>query len=475
MATTPPVQIDLGDIQGDILRAYGNDYDNTTYAFVKLECSAEQARAWFAGVVDHVTTAAPWPRGEKPLTTLNVSVTAEGLRKLGVSEAVVGTFSSEFRKGMAARKALLGDIGPSDPGSWEDGLGSGDAHVLLTINAKEAKDHKHALGKMRKAMEDAGGIRIVYQEDTALLPGSREHFGYADGFAQPAVEGSSDDRARGGGVPLKGGGWRALAPGEFILGYPDEDTRADPKKRLPSAPAAPLGRSGTYMVWRKLYQDVARFRRVIHKAAELYEGGDEHLLSAKVVGRWTNGAPLVKYPTKPPKQFDAQTEGANDFRYDKDLDGMRCPIGAHVRRSNPRDALGAVKGPGGKLLSFEGSLSFRHRMIRRGMPYGPELPVGVTKDDGVDRGLVFVSFQASISRQFEGVQVQWLNAGNIFGLGHDRDFLFGHPEGKGKMTIQGRPPFFLTPQETFVRTRGGEYLFVPGMTALAALADGTAG
>jgi Dyp-type peroxidase family len=462
-APAPAVHIDLADIQGDILRAYGNDYDCTTYAFVRIECPPEQARAWLSGVVDHVTTAEPW-QGGKPLTTLNVSVTAAGLRALGVSEAVVSSFSKEFRNGMASRAALLGDVGPSEPGTWEDGLGSGDAHLLLTINAQQTKDHRRALGKMRDAMQAAGGIRIVHQEDTELLPGSREHFGYADGFAQPAIEGSSDDRARGGGVPLKGGAWRPLAPGEFILGYPDEDTRVDPKQRLPNAPAAPLGRSGTYMVWRKLYQDVARWRRVMRRNAELYEAGDEHMLAAKVVGRWTNGASLVKHPAKPPEDFDAKSEGANDFRYDADLDGMRCPVGAHVRRSNPRDALG-----------FEGHLSFRHRMIRRGMPYGQELPEGVTSDDGADRGLVFVSFQASISRQFEGVQVQWLNSGNIFGLGHDKDFILGDPHGKGKMTIQGRPPYFLAPQEVFVRTRGGEYLFVPGMTALAALADGTAG
>jgi Dyp-type peroxidase family len=458
------VRMDLADIQGDILRAYGNDYDCTTYAFVTIECPTPQARAWFSGVVDHVTTAAPWPQGEKPLTTLNVSVTAAGLRALGVSDEVVGSFSHEFRDGMSSRAALLGDVGPSDPGSWEPGLGTGEAHVLLTINAQTTADHQRALGKMKDAMDAAGGLRIIYQEDTELLPGSREHFGYADGFAQPAIEGSSDDKARGGGVPLKDGGWRALAPGEFILGYPDEDTRADPKKRLPNAPAAPLGRSGTYMVWRKLYQDVALWRRVMRDAATLYEGGDEHKLSAKVVGRWANGAPLVEHPDRAPATFDPKTPGGNDFRYDKDKDGMRCPLGSHVRRSNPRDALG-----------FEGHLSFRHRMIRRGMPYGKELPEGVLQDDGSDRGLVFVSFQGSISRQFEGVQVQWLNAGNIFGLGHDKDFLLGDPNGTGKMTIQGKPPFFLAPQEVFVRTRGGEYLFVPGMTALAALADGTAG
>ena len=265
-------------------------------------------------------------------------------------------------------------------------------------------------------------------------------------------------------MPLKDGAWRALAPGEFILGYPDEDTRDDPKRRLPTAPVAPLGKSAAYMVWRKLYQDVARWRRVMRDAAELYAGGDEHKLAAKVVGRWSDGTPLVTHPDKPDPEFDASGPGANDFRYDSDLDGRRCPLGSHVRRSNPRDALG-----------FEGHLSFRHRMIRRGMPYGKELAEGVLNDDGIDRGLVFVSFQGSISRQFEGVQVQWLNAGNIFGLGHDKDFVLGDPHGTGKMTIQGKPPFFLAPQEVFVRTRGGEYLFVPGMTALAALADGTAG
>jgi Dyp-type peroxidase family len=463
---TGTVRMDLADVQGDILRAYGNDYDCTTYAFVRIECPPEQARAWFAGLIDHVTTAEPWTPGEKPVTTLNVAVTAAGLRALGVSEPVVGSFSHEFRDGMATRSSLLGDIGASDPKTWEAGLGSDEAHVLLTINAMAPPDHQRALGKMEAAMDAAGGLRIVFQEDTELLHESREHFGYADGFAQPAIEGSSDAKARGGGVPLKDGGWRALAPGEFILGYPDEDTRVDPKGGLPNAPADPLGKSGTYMVWRKLYQDVARWRRVVRAAAELYTGGDEHKLSAKAVGRWANGAPLVQYPDSAPADYDAKTaRDVNDFRYDSDMEGMRCPLGAHVRRSNPRDALG-----------FDGHLSFRHRMIRRGMPYGKALPEGVTDDDGADRGLVFVSFQASISRQFEGVQVQWLNAGNVFGLGHDKDFILGDPQGAGgKMTVQGDPPFFLTPQEVFVRTRGGEYLFVPGMTALAALADGTAG
>jgi Dyp-type peroxidase family len=468
MATTAP-KIDLADLQGDILRAYGNDYDRTSYVFVHSDAPPEATRAWLGELVAHVTTAEPWNAG-KPRTTLNVALTAAGLRALGVSEAVLASFAPEFLDGMAKRAGALGDVGGSAPGGWEAGLGRGDAHVLLTINAREAADLARAHGRMRAAIDQAGALRVVHQEDTALLGGAREHFGFADGFSQPAIEGSSDERAPGGGVPEADGKWRSLAPGEFVLGYPDEDARDDPAHRLPPAPAGPLGRSGTYMVWRKLYQDVARWRRVIGAAADLYPDGDGVKLAAKVVGRWPDGTPLALSPDRPQPDFDPAAPGANDFRYAVDPVGRRCPVGAHVRRSNPRDGLG-----------FDGALSFRHRMIRRGMPYGPLLPDGVTEDDGTDRGLVFVCFQASIARQFEAVQMQWLADGNIFGLGHDSDFLLGEASGTGtatatgKMTIQGDPPFFLSPQEEFVRTRGGEYLYVPGLRALAALSAGTAG
>ncbi|MGH2944096.1 MAG: Dyp-type peroxidase, partial [Solirubrobacteraceae bacterium] len=185
----PPPQLELADIQGDILRAYGNAYDHTSYAFVRIGCPPAQARAWFHGLLDHVTTAAPWER--KPLTTLNVAVTASGLRALGVSVQAVASCAQEFGQGMAARAELLGDVGPSAPASWEAGLGTGDAHVLLTINAQEREDHRRALGKMEAAMSAAGGVEVVHRQDAQLLHGAREHFGFADGFAQPAIAGAT--------------------------------------------------------------------------------------------------------------------------------------------------------------------------------------------------------------------------------------------------------------------------------------------
>jgi Dyp-type peroxidase family len=456
------VEIDLADIQGDILRAYGNRYDRTSYIFVGID-DAERGRAWLRGILPHVTTAEPW-RGRRPDTTLNVAVTCSGLGALGVSKDVIETFSAEFRQGMAGRADELGDTDDGAPEHWEENLGRGVADVLLTINAQRDEDFERALAELQAGIEQSG-LAVVHQTHARLLGDAREHFGFADGFAQPAVEGVNEEKTPGGGVPEKDGGWRPLALGEFILGYEDEQSRDDPRRGLPSAPDPPLGRSGTYMVWRKLHQDVAAFRRRLREAAAHYEGGDENRLAAKVVGRWRSGTPLVTSPDWDDPGFRGTTPGANDFRYaEQDPEGRACPIGAHIRRANPRDGLG-----------FEGRLSFRHRIIRRGMPYGEALPAEETEDDGKPRGLVFVCFQASISRQFEGIQVQWLNDGNIFHLGHDKDFLLGDAAGTGKMTVQGDPPYFLAPQGSYVHTRGGEYLFVPGVTALAALADGTAG
>lgn len=462
------VTLELDDIQGDILRAYGNRYDCTTYVFLAVP-DAQRGRALIADLADLVTDAAPWTKEAKPERHFNVALTHAGLVALGVPSEVTESFSPEFRMGMAARATRLGDVGPSDPSNWEAGFGTGAAHVLVTVNALDPAPLASALEELDVLIERHGPT-VVARRDAELMPDIREHFGFADGFSQPSVVGATEDKARGGGVPLGDGRWRPLQPGEFVLGYPDEDTVLDDQRRLPDAPIGPLGENGTYMVWRRLHQDVARFRQVVKAAAERYEDGDEEHLRAKIVGRWDDGSPLIDYPDAPATAgadgtFDQSTPEANDFtyRHSGDESGAKCPLGSHIRRSNPRDGLG-----------WNGALSFRHRIIRRGMPYGPRLPEGVTKDDGAERGLVFVSFQANLARQFEAIQVQWLNDGNVFGLGHDVDFIMGtHREEGGTMVIQGECPFYLGPQDDFVTMRGGEYLFVPGIRALRAVAAGT--
>lgn len=444
------VRLDFADIQGNVIRGYG--FPLTRYVFVNV-ADAAAGRRLLGDLVDPVTTNEEWTSG-KPESALNVALTYAGMEAVGAPRAVLDAFPAVFREGMAARAATLHDVGPSAPETWDGGLGTGAAHVLVTLNARTAEALGEERGRVAALIDAAGGaLSVVHEQEAAHLEGAREHFGFADGFAQPSVEGSGVAPRAGEGVPERFGRWRPLKAGEFLLGYEDED------EGLPPAPPDPYGRNGTFMVYRKLRQDVALFRDTIREAGRHYPGGPE-VLAAKVVGRWPDGTPLVLRPEGPDADLAGDKERINDFRYDDDPDGLRCPIGAHVRRAYPRDALG-----------WGGRMSTRHRMIRRGVPYGPPLAPDAP-DDGVDRGMVFVCFVADIARQFEVVQCQWLNDGNAFGLGHDRDWLLGDNDGTGKMTINGDPPFFLSPQPSFVTTRGGEYLFVPGLDALRALAAG---
>jgi Dyp-type peroxidase family len=295
-------------------------------------------------------------------------------------------------------------------------------------------------------------VKLVHLQRAEALPGGRDHFGFFDGIAQPALRGAGVEPRPGDGQPDGAGGWRDVATGEVLLGYEDEDGA------LPAAPLAPFERNGTFVVYRKLAMDTAAFRR--YMAAQSYPGGAAQL-AAKIVGRWPDGTPLALSPDAPDAALAGDSRRINAFGYDDDPGGLKCPLGAHIRRANPRDSNGF----------FDGRLSNRHRLVRRGRAYGKPLAPGVVEDDGVDRGLVFVCLQADIWRQFETVQALWIDDGDPFGLGRDKDFLVGEPHGtQGKMTIQGHPPHFLKPQPRFVTLRGGEYLFQPSMSALRYLA-----
>jgi hypothetical protein len=190
------------------------------------------------------------------------------------------------------------------------------------------------------------------------------------------------------------------------------------------------------------------------------------VVAAKLMGRWRDGVPLELSPTR--ADLDALAARAdvdppNDFRYlPHDADGNRCPLGAHVRRVNPRDALG-----------FEGRLTARHRLLRRGLPYGHPLPEE-GEAEAQDRGLVFVGCNADLERQFEMMQQQWCNDGDAFRLGDARDFFVGGPGGSDLVTIpvEGGCPVFVERSADLVVTRGAEYLFAPGIGALRRLAAG---
>jgi Dyp-type peroxidase family len=221
-----------------------------------------------------------------------------------------------------------------------------------------------------------------------------------------------------------------------------------------------LGRNGTYVALRKLHVRVAAFRRYLHDNAA--SGEEEELLAAKMVGRWRSGAPLMLAPEHDDPAIAADPERINDFSYHaQDPRGLRCPMGAHIRRMNPRDSLaGTVVDPS------------IHRVVRHGATYGPPLPDGVLDDDGVDRGIVIVFIGADLVRQFEFLKSVWANDGNFTGLNTEKDPLAGDNDGTATFTIPIRPVRRrLQRLPRFVTTTGGEYLFMPGIRALNWLAE----
>jgi Dyp-type peroxidase family len=465
--------LELHDIQGNVLRGYG--LPTAAYVNVRIG-NAREGRRLLDDLRRTVEDARSWDHA-KPVATVNVAVSHEGLCRLGVPESILRTFPPEFRQGMAARSEHLGDYGRSAPERWQKGLRGGDIQLLFVLHAQSCDQLCGQVAWLKDRVTSHRKITVDEPELAAVLGSgddpTREHFGYKDGFGQPAIAGAPGKQYRGQGVALERNlrplrlhssrcwplgvrtlrvrrGWRSLAAGEFVLGYRDDDGV------MPRAPAAPVGRNGTFMVFRKLHQDVAAFRRLLKSIAYEHFSGDEELAAAKLAGRWRDSTPVRLYAggdrDREPKL--PKTE-INDFRYRDDHDGSACPLGAHIRRANPRDAM-----PGGS------ERSRRHRIIRRGMPYGPPLAPGRFDDDGCDRGLIFVCFNASIARQFEAVN-RWLLDGDPFTLA-EADALTAHKQ--DLMTVQGEPPSLLE-IEPLVWTRGGEYLFLPGLTALEALSD----
>ncbi len=446
----------------------------TCYLLLRIEDRSRCGR-WIGERVSEVTSGAEKRPEElrRQRTSMNVALTWSGLRVLGLPAEALETFPLEFQEGMRSRADILEDTGESAPECWEFGGSEGPAregslHVLLMLYGRTEADVEELLASQRGRLE-AGGLRELGCQRAARKRDTGghvvEHFGFRDGISQPLIEGfmNPDQHVADYDSPIKAG--------EFILGYENEYGEApdppcvpeavDGGKVLPSGPRPgwrDLGRHGSYLVVRKLAQDVEGFERFLeaHQGLGVGKTGEEkrRWLAAKLLGRWPNGAPLRAGEDAPPEKVPEGRHGIeNTFQFHaEDAEGYGCPVGSHVRRANPRDAL-----PPGPEMSRK--VSRRHRLLRRGITY----------EDETGRGLLFVALNASIERQFEFLQQTWLNSGKFGGRFDERDPLMAR--GGGQLTLP-REPLRTSVQglASFVTMRGGSYFFLPSLTALKFLA-----
>jgi Dyp-type peroxidase family len=442
MPTPTPIRLELEDIQSGALRPRPNPYA-ATYIVLRID-DARHGREALRRLAEVVTPAAESETPDRD-TFVSVALSFEGLKALGVPQASLESFAWEFQQGMTARAGALGDVGESAPEHWEKPFGTSEVHLVLIGVAPDEARLEAAVERARRAFADLPGLVPVWRQDCRAPPDHKEPFGFRDGVSHPAIEGSGVAGDNPYDPPLKAG--------EVVLGYEDELGGLSPAPE----PAA-LGRNGTYVVFRKLHQRVAEFRRYLHEEAK--DPADQELLAAKMMGRWRSGAPLALCPLHDDPKLGADDSRNNAFLYGGDDPiGYKTPPGAHARRCNPRDA--AVAG-----------VVRLHRMVRRGTAYGPLLPDGVLDDDGADRGLMFAFVGAHLKRQFEFVQSEWINGGDFLGLGDAKDPVAGSATGDGAFTIPRRPlPRRVHGLARFVVTRGGEYCFMPSLRGLRWLAE----
>ncbi|MGH3932831.1 MAG: Dyp-type peroxidase [Pseudonocardiaceae bacterium] len=441
--------VDLGDVQGLILRGYTMPVARHLGLNVREPSAAREFLAILGGsdpAIPSVTSAAPWT--VKPNSCVNLGITFPGLEALGVPPEHLASFPTEYAEGAVARAARVGDVGASAPDRWLPWLAGSGPHLLLSLFAQSVD----ALESATKLLEHAwyAGCVEMGRHDGAWLPANTAHFGYVDGLSQPTIEGVPP-----AGLPDS----LPRAPvGEFLLGYPSQ--HVDFSYPVPEPPE--LGTNGSFAAFRVLEQDVDGFAEFLREQASR-TGLSEELIAAKLCGRWRNGMPLVLSPDTDTPNPPIRPEALNDFDYvgaDGDEYGYRCPVGSHVRRMYPR---------GQRVVADGGHL---HRIVRRGIPYGlPYDPEHAR--DGHARGLLGLFIGVSLCDQFEFLMSEWAN-GETFtaGLRGTKDPLLGDaPAGTGRFAIP-RPggAVVLSGFSRFVTTRGGAYCFLPSISAIRYLA-----
>jgi Dyp-type peroxidase family len=476
-APVDPV-VDLAEVQGNVLAGFNKDHQRLL--FLRFGDGAA-ARTWLAAIAEQVATSDEVLRfnrlfadararrgGEQSVPTsqwVNVALTHDGLARLGVGNGELASFPDAFRQGMAARARRLGDVDDSAPARWVGLFASGRVDGLLLLAADDATTLDR-LASGHAVVLQHHGITVVFDQagDTRSDQPGHEHFGFRDGISQPGIRGVTTRQSPADpnqGLP----GQDLVWPGEFVLGYPRQIAQPEPGEDVNHRPG-PLARSGpawtrngSYLVFRRLRQDVPGFHAFVAASAAA-QGISPDLMGATFVGRFPSGAPLESGGDDPANLTDQRI---NDFEFGDDPDGRRVPRAAHIRKVYPRDSRTRDGGE---------SETQTHRLLRRGIPYGPSHVAGSTTADA-DRGLLFLCYQSSIERQFEFVQSRWVNDPDFPRRGDGHDPLVSTAPAARSFTLPGGRPDHISLMQRFVTTTAGAYLFQPSLSALRQLAAGT--
>jgi deferrochelatase/peroxidase EfeB len=474
--------LDLGDIQGFILRGYRMPMVRHFLLTVSVPAKARELLGRLVGGDEsdapQITTAEDWHVGfapgpgdnlddvprRKPDYCLNVGITWPGLIALEIEDRVPTiSFKSfgAFIAGAAQRAELVGDTGASGPQNWIDAFKTESGHVMVTLHALSPETMSAYSDRLSVLFAEGKAFREVWRIDgmawTETVDGkptfcSKVPFGYTDGISMTTIRGGPERYTPDHQQPCE--------PWLFVL-------RDDAKNYLLPEPRE-LALNGSFAVFKMIKTDVVGFENFLQSNKDTI---DPELLAAKICGRWRNGVPLALSPDTDSPPDGMPIEQMNNFEYvnadgSGDPKGLHCPVGAHMRRINPRgQPVTGQNEPGGS--------NNTHRIIRRGMPYGPTYDP--TKPyDGIERGLLGYFINSSIENQYEFVLKQWVNDSEFAGAVRlhpkSKDPMIGTQDPAESIFVipqaNGAPPIKITGFSTFITTKAAAYCFLPSITAV---------
>lgn len=431
-----------------------------------------------------------------PTPGLNVAFTFSGLHHLGVSaKPATDDLMKEFKPFADGMQASGGKLSDPPASSWRILRPDTRLHGVFIVTGSTHAEVVDVIS-LRLATQADNGWQMLHEEVGQIRPlpvKGHEHFGFADGVSQPGVRGTI-----AAGVPLtpqaegaeESQGQRGqdlLWPGEFVFGYPGQDPEADSFETKGEVVAPPISfmENGAFLVFRRLAQEVPEFHHAVRTAASSVTSAgnpmNPDLLGAQMVGRWKSGAPIIKAQTQDDLSIADGTAGVNDFEFGEDRKGLVCPWAAHIRKAYPRDDV-PFNPDASDETEIKKSEAFTqaHRMLRRGITFGPEL----TEKEALDqrsaggsqsRGLLFKCYVTSILDQFEFVQQQWCNNGSFSQEGAGIDPIIGQSAAASRPFLGAAPvsrDAADKPQlsfQSFVHLEGGGYFFAPSIDALRTL------